>query len=736
MGPLKNYSSTLRSGITILMLLCMSLVSIYFIIKFFNIAVNEARSTNNLATETIASNISNNLVRQLVDFENVSRRNTVHDLPIQLAHTQAAIKLLQELVETTHLEAALVTDPIGIIQEVYPVEGYNFTDEFRDIAETFNDEDTTSQVSVYGNQDILRQYFAKKTTDSYLVQVTPLYTDGNSLSQPFVLSGYLVGFVSIEQLMKQTLSPETMKRGSYVELIFNGKVFYDSRWNTNPWYDERSKRYVDFIHTEVPIASPYQEKGQSFSIKLYEPEDIYTTAVMETIKQIVIVIIALMLFVLLVINTLIRYLNKPLTELLQMCRDITAAKYNVHPQKQKFSEFATIETAMIKLAQQIESQIKSLEVARERAEQGENAKAQFIANMSHEIRTPMNGIIGYLQILENSSLDKEQTNQIASMKQASMQLLGILNDILDLSKLEASGIDLMSEPFSFKDMLTNLYDIYLPSFQQNSIRFTVNYSNSFPDYLMGDELRIRQIISNLTSNAQKFTSEGAVSIQAIYHHGDSRLEIIVTDTGIGIKSEYLDELFKPFTQEDGHIARKYGGTGLGLNISQKLLDLMNGQINVVSQPGKGTVFKVDIPIDKTSDLPKASKPKPKQISLDIPECKLLIAEDNRTNQLVIKAMLKLPQIKIEFADNGQQAIDMANHDEYDAILMDVQMPVLDGLSATRLLRQEHGFEKPIIGVSANAMKEDIETAMEHGMNDYLSKPILKDQLHEALIKWL
>ena len=736
MGQLKNYSSTLRSGITVMLLLCMSFISIYFIFKFYNIAVDEARSSNNLATETIASNISNNLVLQLVDFENISRRSTIHDLPIQLAHTQAAIKLLQQLVESSHLEAALVTDPLGIIQEVYPVKGYHFTDEFRDVAESFSDENTQSQVAVYGNQVILRKYFSKAMTDSYLIQVTPLYTDGNSLSQPFILSGYLIGFISIEQLLKQTLSPDTMKQGSYVQLIFNEEVFYDSRWATNPWYEKPTERHTDYIFTDVAIVSPYQEKEQPFSVRLYEPEDIYTTAVMDTIKQITIVIIALVLFVLIVFNTLIQYLNKPLNELLQMCRDITAAKYNVQPQKQQFSEFATIETAMIKLAHQVENQIKSLEVARERAEQGENAKAQFIANMSHEIRTPMNGIIGYLQVLENSQLDKEQVSQIASMKQASSQLLAILNDILDLSKLEASGINLIKEPFSFKDMLSNLYEIYLPSFQQKSIRLTVNCSNSFPDYLMGDELRIRQIISNLTSNAQKFTSQGAVSIQAIYHHDDSRLEIIVTDTGIGIKSEYLDELFKPFTQEDGHIARKYGGTGLGLNISQKLLDLMDGEINVISKPNKGTVFKVDIPIEKTVQLPSTSEPEQKENSHKIPHCKILIAEDNHTNQLVIRAMLKLPQITIEFADNGQQAIDMACRDEFDAILMDVQMPVLDGLSATRILRQEYHFTKPIIGVSANAMKEDIQSAFKYGMDDYLSKPILKDQLYELLIKWL
>ncbi len=386
--------------------------------------------------------------------------------------------------------------------------------------------------------------------------------------------------------------------------------------------------------------------------------------------------------------------------------------------------------------EKIQSQFNSLVEARKKAEESEQVKIQFIANMSHEIRTPMNGIIGYLQVLEDADIAEEHKQKIAAMRHSSKQLVTIVDDILDLSKLEQDGIELLEEPYPVKKMLENIYDIFQPSFAAKGVAFKIIYDDSLPEYLVGDELRIRQIITNLTSNALKFTDQGAVTISASFQSDDSLLKIQIEDTGIGISPDYLDELFTPFTQEDGHIARKYGGTGLGLNISQKLLDLMNGEIEVESTPAVGSIFNVSIPmveamIEETNEIASSSV----DIS-DIPHCTVLIAEDNLTNQMVIKAMLKAPQITLEFANNGEEAINIARKRVFDLILMDIQMPVMDGLTATNKLRNEIGFIKPIIGVSANAMKDDIAKAVAIGMSDYLAKPIIKKTLYAKLHQWL
>jgi signal transduction histidine kinase/CheY-like chemotaxis protein len=419
---------------------------------------------------------------------------------------------------------------------------------------------------------------------------------------------------------------------------------------------------------------------------------------------------------------------------LQICRDISSSNYKINPQGQVFTEFETIENALIRLAHQVESQIHTLVEAKEQAEQGEKTKAQFVANISHEIRTPMNGIIGYIQVLEQSELKPDAKQQVLAIKHACLQLLNILNDVLDLSKLDEEAIEISKENFSLRDIFTNIYDIFLPSFEQKGVAFDIAFSDTVPDFVSADELRIRQVVSNITSNALKFTESGYVTIEIDYDKSKSSLVIVVTDTGIGIKEEYLEKLFLPFSQEDGHVARKYGGTGLGLNISKKLLDLMQGSIQVKSKPGEGATFVVDIPITETTAR-VIEVPARKSSTPDLSSTSILIAEDNITNQMVIKALLKPTKAQLTMANNGEEAIEKIRESSFDIVLMDVQMPVLDGLSSTRILREEMDFEKPIIGVSANALQHDLDEAIDAGMSDYISKPIIKEELYKTLEKW-
>lgn len=485
---------------------------------------------------------------------------------------------------------------------------------------------------------------------------------------------------------------------------------------------------------QYPLISPFdgEEVVGYISIKTNN-QLIQQRAQSVAINQGSIISIQILIIVFLVMLLINKLLAKPLEDLLRMCVQIGNSNYDIKTTNQQFTEFKTIEDALAKMAQQVESQIEELIAAKDVAEHSERAKASFLANTSHEIRTPLNAIIGYIQVLESQTTDTEQLAGIQTMKDSSMQLLHVLNDILDISKLDAGGIAINPSSFSIKDMLLSIQALFKPDFDKKGLRFDIVLDNGLADYYLGDELRIRQIIANLTSNSYKFTETGGVTLSA--RHDGTNLIIKVSDTGKGIKEEYLNQLFQPFTQEDGNIARKYGGTGLGLNISQKLIDMMDGHIIVDSKVGLGSLFKVVLPLAATE--------KPEQIdtTVDVPEPaeligKILIAEDNIVNQKVFQGLLKPTNLDITFAVNGVDAINLAQQQSFDLILMDVQMPQLDGISATRKLREDESYEKPIIGVSAAALTEEVAEAKQAGMDDYLAKPVLKNELYSMLAKWL
>ncbi|SMY15513.1 PAS domain-containing hybrid sensor histidine kinase/response regulator [Photobacterium aquimaris] len=373
-----------------------------------------------------------------------------------------------------------------------------------------------------------------------------------------------------------------------------------------------------------------------------------------------------------------------------------------------------------------------LQQARQQAELANKAKSQFIAMMSHEIRTPLNAVLGLMDLLSSSGLENEQQQWLGQMEQSAHLLLTIINDILDLSRIESGSFELFNSNINFSDSITLVKNQLQPEANKKNILLECEIDESIPEYIYADKNRIIQIMFNLIGNAIKFTNVGSVKIVTTKVEND--IEVSVFDTGIGIADDALNSLFNPFHQADGSITRKYGGTGLGLTISQLLIKKMKGSISIKSELGVGSCFTIRIPIQpaiiKKEQLIEIKPTKLTQ-SLNI-----LLAEDSPTNQLVAKLMLERRGHKVTITNHGEEAILklLQCHKLFDLVLMDISMPVLDGLEATKYIRKLN-IDTPIVALTANAMQNDQIMYQQAGMNGFLAKPIRPEELDKMLIKY-
>ena len=386
---------------------------------------------------------------------------------------------------------------------------------------------------------------------------------------------------------------------------------------------------------------------------------------------------------------------------------------------------------------------QSLEVAKQKADQANKHKSEFLANMSHEIRTPTNAVIGLSEMLGEMELQKEQKNLVEKINGSSKLLLGIINDILDYSKIEAGKLSLEYKEFSLNHIVSQLWVMFEQTAKQKDIALIINEDKELPSLVIADELRLTQVLTNLLSNALKFTNKGGVTLSInLKEKLDENRALIafsVEDTGIGMSKEQSDKLFQPFSQADSSTTRKYGGTGLGLVITKNIIKALGGDIKLQSEKNKGTTMsftlKMDIKQWETKDQNTTTITQ--EISQNVPGgLNILLVEDNEINQLVATMMLEKLNIKAEVANNGQEGVDkyLANKDKYDLILMDLQMPILSGYEATVKIR-EIDKNTPIIALTAAAMIEDKQKVIEAGMNEHLSKPIDKKELFRVIEKY-
>ncbi len=391
-----------------------------------------------------------------------------------------------------------------------------------------------------------------------------------------------------------------------------------------------------------------------------------------------------------------------------------------------------------KLLEELELAKREAERAKEESDRASRAKSEFLANMSHEIRTPLGVVLGFTELAMEPNIPEEQRKSYGmAMRRNGQLLLALVNDILDLAKVESGKIETEAVEMPLLNLINEVVSALTPTAQNKNVNLFLTTAKNLPNIVKSDPTRLKQVLMNVVGNAVKFTAHGCVSLDVYFEELENdRTKLIfdVADTGLGISESQLLKLFKPFSQADSSMTREFGGTGLGLILSRQLARAMGGELQLVrSTPEVGSLFRISIPVGRVE------KPEPvladstaiDQHKVKLEGLKVLLVEDSKDNQFLISHMLGAAGVSVEIADDGMDALDLTMNGEFDVVLMDIQMPRLDGNETTKRLRKK-GYKRPIVALTANALKGDKEKAMDSGFDDYITKPILRNTLLETI----
>jgi signal transduction histidine kinase/CheY-like chemotaxis protein len=401
-----------------------------------------------------------------------------------------------------------------------------------------------------------------------------------------------------------------------------------------------------------------------------------------------------------------------------------------------------------RLERLIEQRTKALSHARDEAVAASHSKSSFLANMSHEIRTPLTSIIGFAELLQDPQVDQaEKVDAAKTIVRNGRHLLEVINDILDMSKIESNQLTLERIPIGLPKLLSDVEALASGRAQEKGLLFTIRHHLPLPPVLRTDPVRLKQILLNFCSNAIKFSAQGEVRLDVRFDAGDETLSFEVTDTGIGMSERELARLFKPFVQADVSTTRKFGGTGLGLYICKQLADMLDGTIRVTSEPGRGSCFSVTVPVGiesharemlgSNTDFDDFQRPAFQLTGIEVPNLsgRVLVAEDGLDNQRLLGSFLRQAGVEFDMVGNGSLAVEQALRHEYALVLMDIQMPVMDGVAATTLLRSR-SYSGPIVALTANVMEHDVALYRQAGCTDVLGKPIDRKRFYEVLARYV